>query len=259
MDLQLKGKKAVVTGGTAGIGLAIVATLAQEGAEITIPGRSIKKVNEAIATLGGSVRGIEADLATAEGTSKLIQEVPETDILVNNLGIYESKSFFDITDEDWLQYFEVNLLGGIRLSRHYLPGMFKRDWGRIIFDSSEAGAETHPDMIHYGVTKTGQLVVSRGLAEMTKGTRVTVNSVLPGPTRSEANDKFIRGLASTPDATPEQAEREFFEKQRPTSLIQRMADGREVASLVAYLASPLAALTNGSAVRCEGGILRAIL
>ena len=259
MDLQLKGKKAVVTGGTAGIGLAIVATLAQEGAEITIPGRSIKKVNEAIATLGGSVRGIEADLATAEGTSKLIQEVPETDILVNNLGIYESKSFFDITDEDWLQYFEVNLLGGIRLSRHYLPGMFKRDWGRIIFVSSEAGAETHPDMIHYGVTKTGQLVVSRGLAEMTKGTRVTVNSVLPGPTRSEANDKFIRGLASTPDATPEQAEREFFEKQRPTSLIQRMADGREVASLVAYLASPLAALTNGSAVRCEGGILRAIL
>src|SRR5208282_4891463 len=259
MDLQLKGKKAVVTGGTAGIGLAIVATLAQEGAEITIPGRSIKKVNEAIATLGGSVRGIEADLATAEGTSKLIQEVPETDILVNNLGIYESKSFFDITDEDWLQYFEVNLLGGIRLSRHYLPGMFKRDWGRIIFVSSEAGAETHPDMIHYGVTKTGQLVVSRGLAEMTKGTRVTVNSVLPGPTRSEANDEFIRGLASTPDATPEQAEREFFEKQRPTSLIQRMADGREVASLVAYLASPLAALTNGSAVRCEGGILRAIL
>ncbi len=208
--------------------------------------------------VGWSVRGIEADLAT-ERTSKLIQEVPETDILVNNLGIYESKSFFDITDEDWLQYFEVNLLGGIRLSRHYLRGMFKRDWGRIIFVSSEAGAETHPDMIHYGVTKTGQLVVSRGLAEMTKGTRVTVNSVLPGPTRSEANDKFIRSLASTPDATPEQAEREFFEKQRPTSLIQRMADGREVASLVAYLASPLAALTNGSAVRCEGGILRAIL
>ncbi|MGO9520230.1 MAG: SDR family NAD(P)-dependent oxidoreductase [Candidatus Korobacteraceae bacterium] len=232
--------------------------LAEEGAEITIPGRSVKKVSEAIAMVGWSVRGIEADLAT-ERTSKLIQEVPETDILVNNLGIYESKSFFDITDEDWLQYFEVNLLGGIRLSRHYLRGMFKRDWGRIIFVSSEAGAETHPDMIHYGVTKTGQLVVSRGLAEMTKGTRVTVNSVLPGPTRSEANDKFIRSLASTPDATPEQAEREFFEKQRPTSLIQRMADGREVASLVAYLASPLAALTNGSAVRCEGGILRAIL
>jgi 3-oxoacyl-[acyl-carrier protein] reductase len=137
--------------------------------------------------------------------------------------------------------------------------MFERDWGRIIFVSSEAGAETHPDMIHYGVTKTGQLVVSRGLAEMTKGTRVTVNSVLPGPTRSEANERFIRGLASTPDATLEQAEREFFEKHRLTSLIQRMAEGSEVASLVAYLASPLAALTNGSAVRCEGGILRAIL
>jgi NAD(P)-dependent dehydrogenase (short-subunit alcohol dehydrogenase family) len=259
MDLQLKGKKAIVTGGTAGIGIEIARILAEEGVEVTIPGRSLKKVNEAIATLGGSIRGIEADLGTAEGAWKLIREVPETDILVNNLGIYESKLFVDITDEDWQRYFEVNLLGGIRLSRHYFPGMIKKDWGRVIFVSSEAAAETHPDMIHYGVTKTGQLVVSRGLAEMTKGTGVTVNSVLPGPTRSEAIVDHLQGLASIPNATPEQAEKEFFEKHRPTSLLQRMAEGREVASLVAYLASPLAAATNGSAIRCEGGILRALL
>ena len=177
MDLQLKGKKAIVTGGSAGIGLAIARMLAQEGVQVTIPGRNIKKVNEAIATLSGYGRGIETDLGTAEGAKKLIAQVPETDILVNNLGIYESKDFTDITDEDWLHYFEVNLLGGIRLARHYFPAMLKRNSGRVIFVSSEAAAEVHPDMIHYGVTKTGQVVVARGLAEMTKGTRVTVNSV----------------------------------------------------------------------------------
>jgi 3-oxoacyl-[acyl-carrier protein] reductase len=259
VDLQLNGKKAIVTGGSAGIGLAVVRLLAEEGVEVTIPGRNSKKSNEAIASLPGVVHGIEADLGSKEGAGKLIAQVPETDILVNNLGIYESKNFGDITDEDWLRYFEVNLLGGIRLARHYLPTMLARNWGRIIFVSSEAAAETHPDMIHYGVTKTGQLVVSRGLAEMTKGTRVTVNSVLPGPTRSEAIVPYLRGLASTPNATPEQAEKEFFEKYRPTSLLHRMAEDSEVASLVAYLASPLAAATNGSAIRCEGGILRAIL
>src|SRR5580698_10615161 len=184
-DLQLKGKKAIVTGGSAGIGLGIARTLAAEGVEVTIPGRNLKKLNEAIASLQGIARGIEADLATLEGAKELIKEVPATDILVNNLGIYESKNFADIIDEEWLRYFEVNLLGGIRLARHYFPAMLKQNSGRVIFVSSEAGAETHPDMIHYGVTKTGQLAVSRGLAEMTKGTRVTVNSILPGPTRSE--------------------------------------------------------------------------
>jgi NAD(P)-dependent dehydrogenase (short-subunit alcohol dehydrogenase family) len=259
MDLKLKGKTAIVTGGSAGIGLSIAQFLVDEGVEVTIPGRNLKKVNEAIASLGANAKGIEADLATAEGAAKLIREVPETDILINNLGIYEAKAFGDITDEDWLRYFEVNLLGGIRLSRHYLPRMFAKDWGRIIFISSEAAAETHPDMIHYGVTKTGQLVVSRGLAETTKGTRVTVNSVLPGPTRSEAVVGLLQGLASDPNATPAQAEKEFFDKYRPTSLLQRMAEGSEVASLVAYLASPLAAATNGAAIRVEGGILRNIL
>src|SRR5271156_1641059 len=212
MDLKLRGKTAIVTGGSAGIGLSIAQFLVDEGVEVTIPGRNLKKVNEAIASLGGTAKGVEADLATAGGTAKLIHEIPETDILINNLGIYEAKAFGDITDEDWLRYFEINLLGGIRLSRHYLPRMFSKDWGRIIFISSEAAAETHPDMIHYGVTKTGQLVVSRGLAETTKGTGVTVNSVLPGPTRSEAIVDYLQELASTPNATPEQAEKEFFEK-----------------------------------------------
>ena len=258
MDLQLTGKKAIVTAGTAGIGLGIARALAQEGVEVTISGRSRKKLNEVIASLQGAVHGIEADLGTSEGAIKFIERVAETDILVNNLGIFESKSFTEMSDAEWLRYFEVNLLSGIRLARHYFPAMLKRNWGRIIFVSSEAGAETHPDMIHYGVTKTGQLVVSRGLAEMTKGTNVTVNSILPGPTRSEANVGFLQGFASVPNATPEQAEKEFFEKQRPTSLIQRMAEESEVASLVAYLASPLAAAINGSAVRCEGGILRAL-
>jgi NAD(P)-dependent dehydrogenase (short-subunit alcohol dehydrogenase family) len=258
VDLQLKGKKAIVTGGSAGIGLGIARTLAAEGVEVTIPGRNLKKLNETIASLQGIARGIEADLATLEGAKKLIKEVPATDILVNNLGIYESKNFADISDEEWLRYFEVNLLGGIRLARHYFPAMLRQNSGRVIFVSSEAGAETHPDMIHYGVTKTGQLAVSRGLAEMTKGTRVTVNSILPGPTRSEANVGFVQGLSSTPNATLEQAEKEFFEKYRPTSLLQRMAEESEVGSLVAYLASPLAAATNGATIRCEGGILRAL-
>jgi NAD(P)-dependent dehydrogenase (short-subunit alcohol dehydrogenase family) len=258
MNLQLKGKTAIITGGSAGIGLAVARVLAEEGVEVTIPGRNRQKLDEAIASLPGTVRGIETDLSTAAGANKLIQEVPDTDILVNNLGIYESKDFAAITDEDWLRYFEINLLGGIRLARHYFPTMLRRDSGRVIFVSSEAGAETHPDMIHYGVTKTGQVVVARGLAEMTKGKNVTVNSVLPGPTRSEANAGFIQGMASTPNSTAAEAEKEFFAKHRPTSLLQRMAEDREVASLVAYLASPLAAATNGAAVRVEGGILRTL-
>jgi 3-oxoacyl-[acyl-carrier protein] reductase len=258
MDLRLKGKTAIVTGASAGIGLAVAGMLAAEGVAVTVPGRSAAKLSKALAPLPGDLRAVEADMGTLEGSRLLIEQIPQTDILVNNLGIYESKNFVDITDEDWLRYFEVNLLGGIRLARHYFPGMLDRNWGRVIFVSSEAGAEVHPDMIHYGVTKTGQLVVSRGLAEMTKGTNVTVNSVLPGPTRSEANDTFILSLASTPSATQEQAEKEFFQKSRPTSLTQRMSESDEIASLITYLASPLAASINGAAIRAEGGILRTI-
>jgi NAD(P)-dependent dehydrogenase (short-subunit alcohol dehydrogenase family) len=258
MDLQLNGKSAIVTGGSAGIGLAITRVLVGEGVQVTVPGRSAKKLKEALDHLGPEARAIEVDLTTAQGANELIAKVPSTDILINNLGIYDSKSFVDITDEDWLRYFEINLLGGIRLARHYFPQMLKRNAGRVIFISSEAGAETHPDMIHYGVTKTGQIVVSRGLAEMTKGTNVTVNTILPGPTRSEANDDFILSRAATPNATREQAEKEFFEKHRPTSLLQRMSDASEIATLAAYIASPLSSSVNGATIRAEGGILRSL-
>jgi NAD(P)-dependent dehydrogenase (short-subunit alcohol dehydrogenase family) len=228
--VQLQGKTAIVTGGSAGIGLAIARLLAEEGVEVTIRGRNRQKLHEAIASLRGTVYGIEADLGTSAGALKLIEQVPETDILVNNLGIYASQPFAEISDEEWRRYFEVNLLGGIRLARHDFPAMLQRNWGRVMFVSSEAAAETHPDMMHYGVTKTGQVVVSHGLAELTKGTRVTVNAVRPGPTRSDAIVDDLQGLASTPQATPEQAEQEFFAKHRPTSFLQRMAEDREVAT-----------------------------
>ncbi|SDU29031.1 NAD(P)-dependent dehydrogenase, short-chain alcohol dehydrogenase family [Verrucomicrobium sp. GAS474] len=259
MNLHLKGKKAIVTGGSAGIGLAIAQLLAEEGVEVTIPGRSAKKIDEILAKLPAeilsSISAVEADLTNAEGVKTLAAAVPETDILVNNLGIYDSKEFGAIDDETWFRYFETNVMSGVRLSRHYFPGMLKRNEGRIVFISSEAGAEIHPDMIHYGVTKTSQLALSRGLAELTKGTKVTVNSVLPGPTRSETVDTYMKEWVGKPDATSEEVEKIFFEKRFPGSLLQRMAENREVASLVAYLASPLAAATNGAVLRAEGGIL----
>jgi NAD(P)-dependent dehydrogenase (short-subunit alcohol dehydrogenase family) len=258
MDLQLKGKTAIVTGATAGIGLAIARVLSEEGVEITIPGRSCRKLKEALSTLPGIVHGIEADLGTAEGAAKLIQQVPETDILVNNLGIYAPKEFSQISDEEWLRVFEINVLSGIRLARQYFPAMLKRNWGRVIFISSESGIMTPSEMVHYGMTKTAQLAISRGLAEQTKGTKVTVNTVLPGPTRSEGIVEFLKGLASTPNATPEQAEKEFFEKYRSSSLLQRLIEDREVANLVCFVASPLSSATNGAALRVEGGILQSI-
>jgi NAD(P)-dependent dehydrogenase (short-subunit alcohol dehydrogenase family) len=258
MDLQLKGKTAIVTGGTAGIGLAIARVLSEEGVEITIPGRSSRKLKEALATLPGIGHGIEADLGTAEGASKLIQQVPETDILVNNLGIYAPKEFSQISDEEWLRVFEINVLSGIRLARQYFPAMLKRNWGRVIFISSESGIMTPSEMVHYGMTKTAQLAISRGLAEQTKGTKVTVNTVLPGPTRSEGIVEFLKGLASTPNATPAEAEKEFFEKYRSSSLLQRLIEDREVANLVCFLASPLSSATNGAALRVEGGVLQSI-
>jgi NAD(P)-dependent dehydrogenase (short-subunit alcohol dehydrogenase family) len=257
-DLQMQGKRAIVTGGTAGIGLAIARVLQEEGVEVTISGRARKKLDEALATLSDKARGIEADLGTAEGAAKLIEQVPEIDILVNNLGIYEPKNFTDISDEDWLRLFEVNVLSGIRLSRHYFPKMLANGWGRVIFLSSESGIVTPGEMVHYGMTKTAVLAVSRGMAELTKGTKVTVNAVLPGPTRSEGIVGFLQSLASSTNATPEQAEKEFFHNYRSSSLLQRLIEDREVATLVAYVASPLSAATNGAALRVEGGLLRSI-
>jgi NAD(P)-dependent dehydrogenase (short-subunit alcohol dehydrogenase family) len=257
MDLQLKGKTAIVTGGSAGIGLAITKTLAAEGVTVTVPGRTKEKLEKALEGIS-NVKGIVADPGTTEGANDLIQQVPDVDILVNNLGIYEPKPFPEITDADWLKIFEVNVLSGVRLSRHYFPRMVERNWGRVIFISSESGIMTPPEMIHYGVTKSSQLAISRGLAELTKGTAVTVNTIMPGPTRSEAIVEFLDKMSTAQNPTPEQAEKEFFEKHRQSSLLQRLIEGEEIASLVAYIASPLSAATNGAALRAEGGLLRSI-
>jgi NAD(P)-dependent dehydrogenase (short-subunit alcohol dehydrogenase family) len=257
MDLQIKGKTAIVTGGSAGIGLAITKALAAEGVTVTVPGRSKEKLEKALAGISNT-KLVVADPGTAEGVESLIQQVPETDILVNNLGIYEPKPFAEITDADWLKIFEVNVLSGVRLSRHYFPRMLERNWGRVIFISSESAIMTPPEMIHYGVTKSSQLAISRGLAELTKGTPVTVNTILPGPTRSEAIVEFLEKMSTATNPTPEQAEKEFFEKHRQSSLLQRLIESEEVASLVAYIASPLSAATNGAALRAEGGLLRSI-
>jgi NAD(P)-dependent dehydrogenase (short-subunit alcohol dehydrogenase family) len=257
MDLQLKGKTAIVTGGSAGIGLAITKALAAEGVIVTVPGRSKEKLDKALAGIS-NVKAIVADPGTAKGADALIQQVPDTDILVNNLGIHEPKPFAEITDADWLKIFEVNVLSGVRLSRHYFPRMLQRNWGRVIFISSESGVMTPPEMIHYGVTKSSQLAISRGLAELTKGTAVTVNTILPGPTRSEGIVDFLKNVSSAPNPTPEQAEKEFFEKHRSSSLLQRLIESEEIASLVAFIASPLSAATNGASLRAEGGLLRSI-
>ncbi|MVA22134.1 SDR family NAD(P)-dependent oxidoreductase [Agrobacterium vitis] len=259
MDLQLKDKTALVTGATAGIGLEIARRLSTEGADVIICGRSQTKLDAAIADIGPSVRAVLADPSTAEGAESLIEAVPDVDILVNNLGIYESKPFAEITDDDWRRFFEINVLSGARLSRHYFPRMLTRDWGRVIFIASESGLMVPPDMIHYGMTKTAQLAISRGMAALTKGTRVTVNTVLPGTTRSDGIIDFLKSVATDPNAAPETIEAEFFERDRPTSLIQRMIEPEEIASLVAYVASPLSAATNGAALRADGGITPTII
>jgi NAD(P)-dependent dehydrogenase (short-subunit alcohol dehydrogenase family) len=254
VNLELENKVALVTGSTAGIGLEIARKLAGEGANVVICGRSQDKLDAATRAIGDNARSVLADPATDEGTAALVESVPSVDILVNNLGIYESKAYADITDEDWRRFFEINVLSGARLARHYLPGMMKRDWGRIIFVASDSALVIPPDMIHYGMTKTAQLAISRGLAATTKGTRVTVNAVLPGTTRSAGIEDFMKSVASDPDLPAAEMEKEYFARERPTSLIQRMIEPEEVANLVAYVASPLSGATNGAALRVDGGI-----
>ena len=264
MDLQLSDKVALVSGSTAGIGLAIATTLAEEGATVIVNGRTQERVNHALEILQQSVpnaklQGIAADLGTQAGVELLLQQVPFVNILVNNLGIYGSQAFEDISDEEWMNILEVNVMSGVRLSRHYLPLMLKKDWGRIIFISSESALNIPAEMIHYGVTKTAQVALSRGLAETTAGSQVTVNTVLPGPTRSEGVETFIEKLAKDQNISPEQVEKEFFTKMRPSSLIQRFATTSEVAALVAFVASPVASAINGAALRVEGGVVRSIV
>lgn len=259
MDLGLSGKTAIVTGSTAGIGLAIAERLAAEGVAVTITGRSQEKLDAAAQAVGakGNVQAILADPATADGAATLIAAVPETDILVNNLGIYEAKAFTDITDADWHHLFEVNVVSGARLARHYFPKMLEKNWGRVIFISSESSLVIPEEMIHYGMTKTAQLAIARGLAAQTKSTGVTVNSVMPGPTRSEGIVDFVRSVLPG-SRSDEEAEQLFFEKMRPLSLIRRFIEADEIGAMVAFLASPLAAATNGAAIRAEGGIIPTI-
>jgi NAD(P)-dependent dehydrogenase (short-subunit alcohol dehydrogenase family) len=263
MNIDLSGKTALVTGSTAGIGHAIARGLAATGAEVVLNGRTKAKVDAAVAELakvvqGAKVRGVAADVSTADGCTALLAALPDVDILINNAGIFEPKEFFDIPDEDWSRFFEVNVMSGVRLSRAYMPGMLKRNWGRIVFISSESGLNIPKEMIHYGMTKTAQLAVSRGLAELTRGTTVTVNSVLPGPTMSEGVETFVRDLARQNGQSVEEAAANFVKQHRPTSLVQRFATVDEIANMVVYVSSKEAAVTNGAALRAEGGIVQTI-
>jgi NAD(P)-dependent dehydrogenase (short-subunit alcohol dehydrogenase family) len=263
MRIDLTGKQAVVSGSSAGIGFAIARGLAEAGATVVVNGRSANTTELAVRRLreilpGARVDGVAADLSAAEGVAGLVSRVAETDILVNNLGIFEPKPFEAITDDDWHRYFDVNVLSGIRLARAYLPGMLRRNWGRIVFISSESGLNIPVDMIHYGMTKTAQLAVSRGLAERVAGTGVTVNAVLPGPTRSEGVGTFFAKLAKEKGVTQKQMESQFIAENRPTSLLRRLATVEEVANMVVYVCSPQASATTGAALRVDGGVVRSI-
>jgi NAD(P)-dependent dehydrogenase (short-subunit alcohol dehydrogenase family) len=262
MDLQLAGKKVLVTGSTAGIGFATASAFAAEGASVVANGRTQERVDDAIAKIRkahpkADVSGVASDVSNAAGCAKLIQALPRVDILVNNMGIFEPKPFEQIPDEDWLRLFEANVMSGVRLSRHYLSAMREKDWGRILFVSSESAVQIPAEMIHYGMTKTAQVAIARGVAETVAGTGITVNSVLVGPTRSEGVESFIAKLGAGGDSAAFEAE--FFKTIRPTSLLKRFETVAEIANMIVYLGSPLASATTGSAVRVDGGVVRAIL
>jgi NAD(P)-dependent dehydrogenase (short-subunit alcohol dehydrogenase family) len=263
MKIDLSGKTAIVTGSTEGIGYAIAAGLAEAGARVLVNGRTQAKVDEALAGLKNKVpnakaEGFARDLSTAEGCNALLRAFPQADILVNNVGIYEAKPFFEITDEEWERFFQVNVMSGVRLSRGYMKGMIERNWGRVIFLSSESGVNIPDDMLHYGFTKTAVLALSRGLAKLARGTGITVNAVLPGPTMSAGVERMLEGAAEKSGKTLEQVGAEFVKTKRATSIIQRVASAEEVANMVVYACSPQASATTGAALRVEGGIVETI-
>ncbi|MDK4718746.1 MULTISPECIES: SDR family NAD(P)-dependent oxidoreductase [Rhizobium] len=260
MNLELDGKLALVTGSTAGIGYAIAATLIREGAHVIVNGRTQDAVDRAVAELSaigsGRVEGFAGNLGTEDVAAAVAKRFPDVEILVNNLGIFEPKPFEEIPDTDWRHFFDVNVLSGVRLARLYLPSMRQRNWGRIIFISSESGVHIPAEMVHYGVTKAAQIAVARGIAESVAGTAITVNSVLPGPTKSRGVVDFVAALPGSEGKTFAEFETEFFEKIRPTSLIKRFTQPEEVATMVAYVASPLSSATNGAALRVDGGVVK---
>jgi len=256
MNLQLENKTALVTGSTKGIGFAIARWLAAEGANVIVNGRSADSARAAAEKIGQRARGVAADVSTAAGGAELLRQVSSVDILVNNAGIFEPKPFTEIPDADWERFYQVNVMSGVRLTRAYMPGMLQRNWGRIIFMSSESGVQIPEEMIHYGMTKAAELALVNGLAQLTRKSGVTVNAVLPGPTASEGVTDFVDKLAAGAKQTSAEFEKEFFRNVRPTSLLQRFASVDEVASMVTYLCSPLASATNGAAMRVDGGVLR---
>lgn len=264
MNIDLTGTTAVVSGSTQGIGLAIVQGLAGSGAAVVLNGRSEETVARAVAATraavpGADVTGVAADLATADGVDVLLERVPRADILVNNLGIFDPRPFFEIDDAEWVRFFDINVMSGIRLSRAYLPSMIEAGWGRVVFVSSESALQIPPEMMHYGMTKTAQLAVSRGLAEMCAGTGVTVNSVLPGPTASDGVSDFVFKLGAKPGQTPQEAIDEFVRTERPTQLLRRAATPDEVANMVVYICSRQASATTGAALSVDGGTRRSIV
>jgi NAD(P)-dependent dehydrogenase (short-subunit alcohol dehydrogenase family) len=263
LQIDLTGKTALVTGSTAGIGKAVAAGLAGAGADVVVNGRRQEAVDATVVSLArldgsGTVRGIAADVATADGCATLLDGLADVDVLVNNAGIFEPKPVFEIPDEDWLRFFQTNVLSGIRLARAYVPGMVERGWGRVVFVSSESALHIPTEMVHYGTTKTAQLAVARGMAESVAGTGVTINSVLPGPTLTEGVEVFLRGLAGRPDGPMDDIGRDFVATERPTSIIRRLASPEEIANLIVYTVSPQASATTGAALRVDGGVVRAI-
>jgi NAD(P)-dependent dehydrogenase (short-subunit alcohol dehydrogenase family) len=263
MDLGLRDKLAVVSGSTAGIGLAIASALAAECAKVIVNGRTQARVDAAVKAIqqkvaGANVRGVAADLGTSAGVEAFLRQAPDADIVVNNLGIFDVKPFLEIPDAEWMRFFEVNVLSGVRLARAYLPGMLKKNWGRIIFISSESAQHIPAEMIHYGMTKTAQVAVARGIAESVAGTGVTVNSVLAGPTASEGATTFLENMAKQQKISTAEIEKQFFQSARPSSLLKRFETPEEVAAVVAFVAGTQGVAINGAAVRAEGGVVRSI-
>jgi NAD(P)-dependent dehydrogenase (short-subunit alcohol dehydrogenase family) len=261
MDLKIKGKIALITGSTQGVGFATAKKLCEEGVNVYINGRDSSKVQGAVQKLKNEfpnveIKGVVANLKDLEGCNYLISQIPHVDILINNLGVFEPRNFVDISEKEWLDMFNINVMSGVRLSQHYLTNMMREDWGRIIFISSESALQIPKEMIHYGMTKTAQISVARGIAELTRETNVTSNSIILGPSKSEGVVQFMEDLGKQNNQTFEEVEKDFFKNVRPSSLIQRFAQVEEDANMIVYISSALSSATNGAILRADGGVVQ---